>query len=501
MRLAAKALGAAAIALAVTAVCAFGPASLDTAKSVSTKANNAPPRPQTLDPRPQPLPPILVTAAPVYAPLAALKGGERFPKGAQIMYVENGIATLLVPEFAATADANVSWDATTVLFSAKPSPNDRWQIWELNFATHATRQLIASNIDLIRPMYLPAGQLVYASRGPQGYRIEVAGKANALKLAPIDDAAAQTVLPLSYIPGSTIPVDVLRDGRILFESYYPLGTGSTPELFLVYSDGSGVESNRCDHGRARWGGSQLANGDIVFTHGASLARFTSPLAHEAAIPAPPADFTGGVRETPDGEWLVSVRNRAGANHSVSAGSHFALKLWKPGAMAMTPVLFVAGNDLVDAVLIAPRARPNQHPTGLHPWNYANILALDARQSRMGDLNTAPAQVRLETLNPDGRIVVTGAAPVESDGSFFVQTPADQPIRFALLDAKGVVIRREQGWFWIRKGEQRYCVGCHTGPERASENRVPAALLRTTTPADLTGQKPAASADAALPRGN
>jgi len=27
-----------------------------------------------------------------------------------------------------------------------------------------------------------------------------------------------------------------------------------------------VESYRCDHGKARWGGKQLANGDVVFTH-------------------------------------------------------------------------------------------------------------------------------------------------------------------------------------------------------------------------------------------
>ncbi len=409
------------------------------------------------------------------------------------MCVDTGVAVPLVSDFAATADANVSWDATTVLFSARRSPTDHWQIWELNLTTHTTRQLIAASEDLIRPMYLPAGQLVYASRQSHGYRIEVAGKANTLRLAPIDDAAAQTVQPLSFIPASAIPIDVLRDGRILFESYFPLGAGSTPELFLVYSDGSGVESYRCDHGRARWGGRQLANGDVVFTHGASLARFTSPLAHEVAIPAPHADFAGGIHETPDGDWLVSAR--------LTVASHFALKLWKPGAPAMTAVLTDSGKDLVDPVLIAPRPRPNQHPTGLHPWNYANILALDARQSRMGDLEDAPARVRLETLNADGRTVVTGTAPVEADGSFFVQTPADQPIRFALLDAKGSVVRREQGWFWIRKGEQRYCVGCHTGPERASENRVPAVLLRTTTPADLTGKKPAASEVAAQPRGN
>jgi hypothetical protein len=482
MRLAQRVIAVSAIAFAATFVCAFGPV---------PKPQTLNPKPQTLNPKPQTLPPILVTAAPVYEPFAALKGGERFPKGAQIMRILDGVAAPLVSGFAATADANVSWDATTVLFSARPSSTDHWQIWELNLTTHATRQLIASDVDLIHPMYLPAGQLVYAARQPHGYRIEVAGKANALKLAPIDSTAGASVLPLSYIPSSAIPVDVLRDGRILFESFFPLGTGSTPELFLVYSDGSGVESYRCDHGRARWGGRQLANGDIVFTHGFSLARFTSSLAHEAAISAPHADFAGGIRETPNG-WLVSAR--------ASAASHYALNLLKPGALSMTTVLAIPGKDLVDPVLIAPRPRPNQHPTGLHPWNYANIMALDARQSRMGDLTVAPAQVRLETLGPDGRTVVNGTAPVESDGSFFVQTPADQPIRFALLDGKGNVIRREKGWFWIRKGEQRYCVGCHTGPERASQNRVPAVLLRTTTPADLTGQKPTATA-AATPRGN
>jgi hypothetical protein len=86
----------------------------------------------------------------------------------------------------------------------------------------------------------------------------------------------------------------------------------------------------------------------------------------------------------------------------------------------------------------------------------------------------------------GRAVVMGTAPVESDGSFFVKTPADRPIRFALLNEKGSVVRQEHGWFWSRGGEQRICVGCHTGPERASENRLPIVLLHSTTAVDLTG---------------
>jgi hypothetical protein len=151
-----------------------------------------------------------------------------------------------------------------------------------------------------------------------------------------------------------------------------------------------------------------------------------------------------------------------------------------------------GQDLVEPVLVAPRTRPHRHPSGLHPWNYANMLSLDSRLSRQGDLKTAPASIRLETLDPQGRVVSNGTAPVDADGSFFVQVPGDRPIRFVLLDQRGTVVRQERGWFWIRNGEQRICVGCHTGPERASENLVPAVLIRTTTPFDLTGAKTATS---------
>ena len=117
-----------------------------------------------------------------------------------------------------------------------------------------------------------------------------------------------------------------------------------------------------------------------------------------------------------------------------------------------------------------------------------MLALDARDSREGALKAAPKRVRMEMLDAAGHSIVMGTAPVEADGSFFVQAQGNRPIRFALLDKNGTVLRQEHGWFWIHSGEQRICVGCHVGPERASENVVPAVLLRTTTPVNLTGDK-------------
>jgi len=435
---------------------------------------------------------IIVTAAPVYRPLAALRGEERFPKGAQLRVIHEGKAELLVTGFAATADANVSFDAKTVLFAGKKTADDPWQIWELTLADHSVRKVIDTTTDAVRPLYLPGGRVVWAKRTSWGFQLESAEDGHSPDIAPLNPTATGK-LPLTYTQASAFPSDVLADGRILFEAGFPLGAGATPELYLVYADGSGVESYRCDHGTARWGGRQLANGDVVFTHGSSLARFTSPLAHESSIFAPRAEYAGAIAETGSGDWLVSAR--AGAE------THYALKLWKPGTAALTTLLAQSGEDIVEPVIVATRTTPKRHPSGLHDWSYANLLSLDSRLSREGDLRVAPATVRLETQDAEGRVFVTGTAPVEADGSFFVQTPADRPIRFALLDGKGAVLRQEHGWFWIRRGEQRYCTGCHTGPERTSENRLPDALLRTTTPADLTDVKEPRDAQHGTPGGN
>ncbi len=74
---------------------------------------------------------VIVTAAPSFSPLAALRGGERFPKGAQLLLVHEGKAEPLIAGFAASADANVSFDAQKVLFAGKKLAGDPWQIWEL----------------------------------------------------------------------------------------------------------------------------------------------------------------------------------------------------------------------------------------------------------------------------------------------------------------------------------------------------------------------------------
>ena len=410
--------------------------------------------------------PLLYTSAPQYDGGAWLQGGERFPAAAQLLVREDGPSRQLVSGFAATADANVSFDGTKVLFAGKQKLTDSWQIWETAVGGGEAKRITVCNGDCVRPFYLPGDRLVYAHKVNERFVLEAAA------------IGGGSALQLTHAPGNALPTDVLRDGRILFEAGYPLGGGTSPEIYTVYSDGSGVEAYRCDHGARRQAGKQAASGDIVFASEHGLGRFTSAIAHELDLNAPAGEFAGDVVEVAPGRYLVSWRPDTKAR--------YALQSWNPMTGWFEALEAASDADLIQPVLVAPRQVPNQHPSGLHDWNYANLLCLNAYTSKHNFAPGTIAAMKLYTTSDAGKAQLLGSSDVEPDGSFYVRVPADQPLQIELLDRQGRTLKREQGWWWMRKGEQRICVGCHIGPERAPENAVPAVLLKSTTPVNLTG---------------
>ena len=411
-------------------------------------------------------PAFLYTGARHYDSRAWMRGGDRFPSGATVFFHDSSGHHPLVPDFAASADPTVSFDGRRILFAGKSKAQDPWQIWEIPLSGGTPQRITSGSEDCIRPFYLPDNRIVYARKVAGRFVIEAV------------DMAGGKPLPLTYGPANFLPTDILRDGRILFGAGYPLGTETTPEIYTVYSDGSGVESYRCDHGNARSQGKQTSSGDIVFSSGAGLARFTSARARQIPIAAPAGEYAGDVAETASGDWLVSWRQNAKA--------HFQLMLWTPGAARLPLAVAQPDADIVQPVLLAARTVPNRHPSGLHDWPNANLLCLNAYTSKYAFPAGSIHSARLYTPDDAGHPRLLGTAPVERDGSFFVHVPSDQPLQIELLDSKGKVLQREAGFFWIRRGEQRACVGCHAGPETAPENAVPMILLKSTTPADMTG---------------
>jgi hypothetical protein len=423
----------------------------------------APARP--VSPTPLSLDPLLYTVAKSYEPLAWMHGEDRFSSGA-VIFVRNAHGRHpLVPRFAASADPAISFDGERVLFAGKQQAQDPWQVWEVTLAGGDPRRITSGPEDCVRPLYLPGDRVVYARKMAGRFVIEAG------------DLSGGKTLALTYGPANFLPTDVLRDGRILFEAGYPLGSDSTPEIYTVYSDGSGVESYRCDHGPVRHSARQSASGDIVFPSARGVARFTSARAQELPISVPTGEYAGDLAETASGDWLVSWRPDASAR--------FQLMRWKAGTANLNPAVEPADANQVQPVVLAPHTVPNRHPSGLHDWPNANLLCLNAYTSKYQFAPGSIHSVRLYTRDSADNAILLGTAPVERDGSFFVQVPTEQPLRIELLDSAGKTLQREAGFFWMRRGEQRGCVGCHAGPETAPENAVPMILLKSTTPADMT----------------
>ena len=170
----------------------------------------------------------------------------------------------------------------------------------------------------------------------------------------------------------------------------------------------------------------------------------------------------------------------------SSAKPFELERWKPGTSTLQTELAEKGVNVVQPTLLMERPTPNRHPSSLYDWSYANLLCLNAYTSKYRFAKGSITSVRLYTQDASGAPKLLGTSTVARDGSFYLRTPADQPLRIALLDKDGKLLKREAGWFWMRRGEQRVCVGCHAGPETAPENAVPEILQQSTIPADMTG---------------
>ncbi len=441
---------------------------------------------------PTPRPDIVFVETPVLTsgPLA-----ERFPKGSRIVRLDLRTAKSapvpLTEGFFAAADPQINFEGTKVLFSGQKKQGERWQIWEMDLNGSNKRQVTQCTEDCFRARYLPENEIAFTVEERNGTILQ-----SYIGVVKLDGAEFRRIT----FGATTFQLEtVLRDGRIVASAPWPLvdakATNGSRLLYTLRPDGTSLESFRCEHAGVtiESEAAELEDGSLVFIQ---KARTGSPVGGELVQigqGAPRGTALGPrlrVYQSPqqisEQELLVAKAVPAAGN-SAKRFDLYSVHL-KTGMLGER--LF-ADPELssIEAVPVVPRAVPKHYWSTLNPESasgyFISLNSYLSADAPRGHFSTPIAQVRVLAPGPgDGKERNLGEAPVESDGSFYVRVPANQPVRFVLLDAEGQTIREERSWVWTRPGEERGCTGCHGDKAIAPDNHWPLTLRRFDTPTPL-----------------
>jgi len=406
----------------------------------------------------------------------------------------------LTPEFFAAADPQVDFSGAKILLSAQKNARAKWQIWEMNADGSEKRQITNCTEDCLRAAYLPDAEIVFTVEGLRSGRPE-----SYLAVSKTDGSQMHRI---TFGPGNFWLETVLRDGRVLASASSPLqatdAASKTRLLYTLRPDGATLEALRCEHQSAviRDDAAELEDGSVIFvrrsnagqTSGGALAEVRKGDPGESAVGGRAANYRSP-RPLSGGSLIVSrISAPQGASQAKFDLYAFDLKKQMVGDVIYSD----AKLSSIQAVPLVANPVPKRFWSMLNSESrsgyFISLNSYVSSEGVKGRLAAAIARVRVISLENTGTGEHSlGEAPVEKDGSFYVEVPANQPVRFELLDANGQTIVAERSWIWTRPGEQRGCPGCHGDKALAPENRWPLTLKRFDTPIALLEKNDAAEA--------
>ncbi|MFQ5738664.1 MAG: hypothetical protein ACE5JX_06590 [Acidobacteriota bacterium] len=315
----------------------------------------------------------------------------------------------------------VSYDGKRVLLAARAAESRPIQIWELEVGASTPRRITRYPADCAAPRYLPDARIVFSG--------SLAGSLGESSIRPLFTCLADGsgLQRITFGKARDRVCDILPDGRILFQRTLLKRPSGLPALRLM----------------------------TVNPDGTGLAGYAPP------SPSPSAGRSG--------PRLASALPEATGESPLYAldgnGRSWKRLHWEEGFHALDPVEAVPRKlPAVATSVVNAKKR-----TG---W----LLCLNASVTRSGEGTGEgrPEKVRVREAST-GRVL--GESPIQEDGSFFLQVPADRLLGLETVDREGEPILRLQSGLWVRPNEHRGCIGCHEPRSWVPENRFPQALLR------------------------
>lgn len=475
------------------------------------------------------------------------RGGFSFSKARPersriVLLSPDGSFSVLTPEFTSACDPSVSFDGKRILFAGKRSPQEKWNIWEMDVDGKNKRRITKDLGDCGEPEYLALSSITppefkdkvrwitFTSTVSGTYDEhggELATSLYVTNLEPIEGRGFVTWRTTFNLSSDFSPT-VLWDGRVLFTSWQHHGGRNYPHgmfaLLTINWAGTGLNPFYGNHRgpTLKTMACEMPDRTLVFVESdgstrdgsGRLARvsFRRPL-HSHEILSKGEGRYRNPHPLPDGRLLVSY-----TPGRESYGIYlFDFERGMPGERIYDDPQW----EDVDAIPVVPRPEPmgritivvDSKKTGhLQCLNVYDSDRPEAKEIKKGDVKrvrfvegvplsesererlpligtgiglSGPGSTPIGATPFSGmRTRILGEAPVESDGSFYVEVVADTPFFIQTLDENGMALQTMRGWMWVRRGSRRGCIGCHENKELAPENRATEALIKAQ-PQSLT----------------
>jgi hypothetical protein len=363
---------------------------------------------------------------------------------------------VLTGDFHSAADPDVSFDGRRIVFAGRRTAGARWQIFEMEVAAGRARQLTQGAGDCRQPVYL--SRLFDLAQEEPWYEVAFAA-GGVIEAVKLDGTGRRR---LSWAPGAESEPALLPEGRVIFTKERRAGF---TDLFGINLDGTDYALYWGAAGRRPRMASAARGRDLVFVDGGRLAAFGMDR---------PLGGWRWVTQAGDGEfaWPSGAEGGVLASRRRTGGT---FGVWRVDISSgrMSEVYDDPRWDELQAKELAARAEPDGRGSVVDAAvPVAHFYCLDVYTTdRPAALKGGVRRVRVLT-----RAGTLGEAPVERDGSFHLETPANLAVRFQLLGAGGAVLRTSD-WVYARNMEKRGCIGCHEDPELTPENREALAVIK------------------------
>jgi hypothetical protein len=440
---------------------------------------------------------------------------------------------LLSDGFDSACDPAISFDATHILFAAKRTPADNWDIFEMSIDGSNVRQVTNGIGDCRSPGYQatlytivsdkPWYQLTFVGSEPGAVNEYGVTTATSLYSCKLDGSAVRR---LTFNLSSDMDPFIMPDGRLLFAGWQrarldrgPLGRVA---LFGINIDGADYAAFCTDQGKrikhmpctTTKGLAVFVEADRIPWDGAGslgCVRLRRPLHSYRPITAEADGLFHSPSPLPDGTMLVSRRSPDGSD------THGVYRL-DPVTGRCELIFDDPDYHDIQAKAVYPRLEPDGRSSVVteedqHGKFYClNVYINDLEKpewlpcgsvKRLRVLEGVPLQRDNSDVHGAHRVEDTphrpdrapplvqrrmlGEMDVDADGSFNIEIPANTPVELQILDADGMALR-SCGWIWAKNHEPRGCIGCHEDGELTPENVLVSAVTRPSIKLTLPAER-------------